>query len=381
MLLAKNLNDRSFYQRLGLDPLLTCLLIIISSVGIFILYSASSGAHSMVLRQLVRLIASFFIMLILAQIPVYKYKVWAPKLFVIGVMLLVSVLIIGKVGKGAQRWLDLGLFRFQPSEIMKIIVPLMLAWYFSQQTLPIAFKKLGYSSLIILIPGLLIAKQPDLGTALMVIFSGCAVIFFAGISYRLIGSLLGLIAITTPFLWYGLHDYQKLRVLNFFDPERDPLGSGYHIIQSKIAIGSGGLFGKGYLNGTQSHLHFLPEHATDFIFAVLGEEFGFLGCIILIAIYFFIIYRSLQIAYLSDDTFSKLLALSLTMNFFLSAFVNMGMVTGILPVVGIPLPLISYGGSSMLVLFASFGLIMSIYSNSNRYRVSTSMKRAYKKHY
>ena len=358
------LNNRSVLKRLHLDPVLTGLLIILSIIGIIILYSASSGAHAMVLRQLIRLFAAFFMMLFFAQIPPYKCKIWAPRLFALGVILLISVLIVGKVGKGAQRWLDLGLFRFQPSEIMKIIVPLMLAWYFSQQTLPISFKKLGWAFFIILVPGILIAKQPDLGTALMVIFSGCAIIFFAGISYKLILSVLGCVSISMPLLWQTLHDYQKLRVLNFLDPERDPLGSGYHIIQSKIALGSGGILGKGYLNGTQSHLHFLPEHATDFIFAVLGEEFGFIGCISLILLYFFIIYRALQISYLSDDTFSKLLSMSLIMNFFLSALVNLGMVTGILPVVGIPLPLISYGGSSMLVLFASFGLIMSIYSQS-----------------
>ena len=354
--------QKSALNKLRLDPLLAGLLLITTLTGLAILFSASSGHHAMVGRQLARLLASVIIMMLFAQIPPHKYRVWAPYLFSIGIALLIAVLLIGKIGKGAQRWLDLGLFRFQPSEIMKIIVPLMLSWYFSQFSLPANIKKIAIASIIILLPGLLIAKQPDLGTALMVMFSGCVVIFFAGISYRLIFSFIGLCSLAAPFLWHMMHEYQKLRVLNFLDPERDPLGSGYHIIQSKIALGSGGLFGKGYLNGTQSHLHFLPEHATDFIFAVLGEELGLVGCLALIVLFCLIIFRALQIAYYSNDTFSKLLTISLTMNFFLSAFVNMGMVTGILPVVGIPLPLVSYGGSSMLGLFASFGMIMSVYS-------------------
>ncbi len=274
------------------------------------------------------------------------------------------MLLIGKIGKGAQRWLDLGFFRFQPSELIKIIAPLMLAWYCSQQTFPINIKKVLWASLIILIPGLLIAKQPDLGTALMVVFSGCIMLYVAGVSYRFIGALIGCCALSAPLLWHVLHDYQKLRVLNFLNPERDPLGSGYHIIQSKIALGSGGLLCKGFLNGSQSQLHFLPEHATDFIFAVIGEEFGFIGCLALIILFALILYRSLKIAYFAHDPFAKLLAVGLTMNFFLSAFVNMGMVTGILPVVGIPLPLVSYGGSSMLVLFASFGILMSVHKQN-----------------
>jgi rod shape determining protein RodA len=242
---------------------------------------------------------------------------------------------------------------------------MMLAWYYSHQTLPIQFKHVAFGGLIIFLPALLIAKQPDLGTALMLVFSGCIVVFFAGISYRLIGIFSAICLFVAPLLWHKMHDYQKLRVLNFLDPERDPLGSGYHIIQSKIAIGSGGIYGKGFLNGSQSHLHFLPEHATDFIFAVLGEELGLIGTLLLLFLFFLIIYRCLYIAYLSEDLFSKLLVVSLTMNFFLSAFVNMGMVAGILPVVGIPLPLISYGGSSMLVLFASFGGIMSVNATKN----------------
>lgn len=353
------LQKPTFVQKLHIDPILLLLITILSITGLIILYSASGASQAMVFRQLVRLLASFAVMLVFAQLPPYKLQAWTPYLFSGAILLLISVLIIGKIGKGAQRWLDFGLFRFQPSELMKIVLPLMLAWYFSNQNLPIQFKSVLTACALLLIPGLLIAKQPDLGTALMVIFSGFSVIFFAGISYRLIFSFLGACTIAAPFLWHALHDYQKLRVLNFLDPERDPLGSGYHIIQSKIALGSGGLFGKGFLNGTQSHLHFLPEHATDFIFAVLGEEFGLIGCLVLIVLFCCILFRAFQISYLTQNTFAKLLSLGLTMNFFLSAFVNMGMVTGILPVVGIPLPLVSYGGSSMLVLFASFGIIMS----------------------
>lgn len=363
--LHHNFKQQTVLGRLRLEPRLTALICLLSLCGIIILYSASSGAHVMVERQLVRLCTSFCIFLMFAQIPIYKCKNWAPYLFGIGMLMLLGVLLVGKVGKGAQRWLDLGFFKFQPSELMKMIVPIMLAWFYSRQTLPIQLKQVIIGGLVIFMPALLIAKQPDLGTALMLVFSGCVVVFFAGISYRLIGMVAVICLSAAPFLWNHMHDYQRLRVLNFLDPERDPLGSGYHIIQSKIAIGSGGVYGKGFLNGSQSHLHFLPEHATDFIFAVLGEEMGLIGCLLLIFLFFMIVYRCLQIAYKCEDLFAKLLVVSLTMNFFLSAFVNMGMVAGILPVVGIPLPLVSYGGSSMLVLFASFGMIMSVYATKH----------------
>lgn len=359
---TSSLKQKTLFERLRLDPILTGFICLLSACGIIILFSASSGAHAMVHRQLMRIVAAFAIFLIFAQIPVHKYRNWAPYLFGVGMAMLVSVLVIGKVGKGAQRWLDLGLFKFQPSEMMKMVVPMMLAWYYSQQTLPIQFKQAMMGGILIFLPALLIAKQPDLGTALMLVFSGCVAVFFAGISYRLIVSISTICLLIAPLMWHKMHAYQKLRVLNFLDPERDPLGSGYHIIQSKIAIGSGGIYGKGYLNGSQSHLHFLPEHATDFIFAVLGEELGLIGCLLLLVLFFLVIYRSLHIAYMSQELFSKLLVVSLTMNFFLSAFVNMGMVVGILPVVGIPLPLVSYGGSSMLVLYASFGIMMSVFS-------------------
>lgn len=362
------LSRRSIWHYLHLDPLLFGYLCLLSLAGLIILYSASSGNHAMVMRQSIRLVASFGILLMFAQCPTYKYQTWTPFLFTLGMALLITVLIIGKMGKGAQRWLDLGVFRFQPSELIKIGLPMMLAWFFAQQNLPPTHKALSLSALLILVPGLLIAKQPDLGTALLVIFSGCTIVFFAGISGRLMFSLAALCSIAMPLIWHKLHEYQKLRVLNFLNPERDPLGSGYHIIQSKIALGSGGLWGKGYLNGTQSHLHFLPEHATDFIFAVVGEEFGLVGCLVLICLFGLILYRSMQIAYQTTNTYAKLLAIGLSMNFFLSAFINMGMVTSILPVVGIPLPLVSYGGSSMLVLFASFGIIMAINADKHVFK-------------
>lgn len=350
----------SAWRRLHLDgPLLGGLCALIT-IGFIILYSAGGRELDVIMRQAIRLTMALGIMLILAQIPPGRYQAWAPWLFAIGISLLLGVLIGGRIGKGAQRWLDLGLLRFQPSEIMKLAVPMMLAWYLHPQRLPPNTTVLLISCMIIGIPALLIAKQPDLGTALLIAGSGLCVILLAGISWRLVGMLVVLASAAAPVLWHFMHDYQQERVLTFFNPERDPLGSGYHIIQSKIAIGSGGLFGKGWLNGTQSHLQFLPEHATDFIFGVCSEEFGFIGNIILISIYLFIIGRGIYISTQAQDTFSRLLAGSISLMFFISMFVNMGMVSGILPVVGVPLPLVSYGGTSMITVIASFGLLMSI---------------------
>lgn len=363
-----SLTPLRFWTRVNLDPYLLLSLILLSGLGLFILLSASNGNHAMVFRQCTRLLLSYLVLFIFAQIPPHRYKTWAPTLFTLTLVLLLAVLLVGKVGKGAQRWLDFGIFRFQPSEIMKILTPMMIAWYVSNKLLPINLRDASIALLIVVTPALFIAKQPDLGTALMVVFSGITVLFFAGISYRVILAFSTLITFTTPLLWHYLHDYQKQRVLTFLNPEMDPLGTGYHIIQSKIAIGSGGLFGKGWLGGSQSHLHFLPEHTTDFIFAVLGEEFGLVGCVILIFSFTLIIVRSFYIASVAPTAFTRLLTISLTANFFLSAFVNMGMVTGILPVVGIPLPLVSYGGSSMIVFFASFGILMSIYSSRTYFR-------------
>lgn len=343
-------------------PLLGLLLLLIS-LGLIILYSASNENMAMVLRQGIRLILALFIMIVFAFIPPHKYKIWTPWIYSIGLALLVAVMLKGKIGKGAQRWLDLGFFRFQPSEIMKLAVPMMAAWYIDRKSLPMGLKTLTITAFFIFIPAVLIAKQPDLGTGIMVVASGLSVIFVAGISMRIIALVLIGAATAAPLLWHVMHDYQKQRIFTLLNPEHDPLGTGYHIIQSKIAIGSGGAFGKGWLTGSQSHLNFLPEHATDFIFAVSGEEFGFVGGLILIILVVLISLRSLHIAMKAQTTFTRLLASSLAMTFFLSAFVNIGMVMGILPVVGIPLPLVSYGGSAMITFLTSFGILMSISSH------------------
>jgi len=351
---------RSFWQYIHIDvPLLLGILLLIAA-GLTILYSASSQNLQLVEQQVLHIGLGLAVMLLFAQINPSTYQRWALWLYLLGIVLLITVLIGGHIGKGAERWLNLGFIRFQPSEMMKLALPMFLAWHYHRIHLPLSTSTIIFSAIIIFIPVLLTAKQPDLSTALLLIIAGGTVLLLAGLSWYLIGTLIGMGALCAPFVWYLLHDYQRQRVLTFLNPERDPLGSGYHIIQSKIAIGSGGLFGKGWLNGTQSHLHFLPEHSTDFIFAVCGEEFGFMGNIILIVIFMSIIGRGLYITMHAQDTFNRLLAGSLTLTFFVSFFVNMGMVTGILPVAGLPLPLVSYGGSSMMTLMASFGILMSI---------------------
>jgi rod shape determining protein RodA len=347
-------------KSLHLDLPLLGLLLVLISFGLFILYSASNANMGMIMRQSLRLIVATLIMVILGFIPPHKYKVWTPWIYGVGLGLLIAVMLMGKIGKGAQRWLELGLFRFQPSEIMKLAVPMMAAWYFDRQSNPSTAKSLGVAGLIIFVPALLIAKQPDLGTAIMVAAAGLSVIFIAGIRFKIILAIALMIGAAVPLVWHSMHDYQKQRVYTLLDPEQDPLGSGYHIIQSKIAIGSGGLMGKGWLQGSQSHLNFLPEHATDFIFAVNGEEFGFVGGFAVIMLIALISLRSLSIASNAQTTFTRLLAASLAMSFFFSGFVNIGMVMGIIPVVGIPLPLVSYGGTAMVTFLASFGILMSI---------------------
>ncbi|MFC3908576.1 rod shape-determining protein RodA [Legionella dresdenensis] len=331
--------------------------------GMLILYSASNQDLSMIMRQSMRLVFALSVMLVFAMIPPHKYKIWTPWLYGTGLCLLLAVMVMGKIGKGAQRWLDLGVFRFQPSEIMKLAIPMMAAWYLDRKTVPIDFKTLITAVIMIFIPALLIAKQPDLGTAIMVIFAGLSAIFVAGIRIRIIVLVGALACAAAPLLWHVMHDYQKKRIITLLNPEQDPLGAGYHIIQSKIAIGSGGAFGKGWLQGSQSHLNFLPEHATDFIFAVSGEEFGFAGSAILIVLCILVALRGLHIARQAQTSYTRLLAASLAMTFFLSAFVNIGMVMGILPVVGIPLPLVSYGGTALVTFMASFGILMSISSH------------------
>ena len=346
-----------------LDIPLLLGLIVLSVIGLVVLYSSSGQDTGMIIRQLTRLCFAFTIMFILAQIPPHYIEYWAPWLYGIGLLLLVAVMLFGEAGKGAQRWLDLGLFRFQPSEIMKLAVPVMVAWYLADNPLPPSGKHLFYSVLLIIVPVIFIAKQPDLGTALLVASSGVFVLLLSGIRWKQVAVFLLCLAVSAPLLWYNLHDYQKARVITFLNPENDPLGTGYHIIQSKIAIGSGGLFGKGWMNGSQSHLKFLPERSTDFIFAVLGEEFGFTGILFVLALYLFVIIRGLYIATQAQDTFARLLAGALILTFFVYIFVNIGMVAGLLPVVGIPLPLISYGGTSMVTVMAAFGILMSIHTH------------------
>lgn len=356
----ENSQYRSFWQWIHIDlPLFISVLLLIT-FGFFVLYSAGNQQFTTIEKQAMHIGLSMMVMFVLAQIPPNTYQRWAIWIYALSLLALFAVLIFGHIGKGAERWLKLGFFRFQPSEVMKLAIPMMLAAHFQKVHLPLTFRNIFFAMIIIFVPVILTAKQPDLGTAILLMIAGISVLFLAGIRWRLIiGAVIAFIC-SLPVLWYFLHDYQRRRVLTLFNPERDPLGSGYHIIQSKIAIGSGGLFGKGWLNGTQSHLNFLPEHSTDFIFAVSGEEFGFLGSLILIFLFMLIICRGLYIAIHAQDTFTRLLAGSLILTFFASFFINVGMVTGILPVVGIPLPLVSYGGTSMVTIMATFGILMSI---------------------
>jgi rod shape determining protein RodA len=343
-------------------PLLVGVLLL-SAFGLVVLYSASGENLGQVERQAVRILVALVVMLAVAQLNPTTLRRWSPWLYVVGLAMLLAVLVFGEVGKGAQRWLDLGIVRFQPSEMVKLAVPLMIAWYLAEKRLPPSWQRLAVAAVLIVVPVLMIAKQPDLGTALLVASAGIFVLFLAGISWRLIGGLAVAGAAVAPVVWYLMRDYQRQRVLTFLDPEKDPLGAGYHIIQSKIAIGSGGLYGKGWLNGTQSQLDFLPERHTDFIFAVLSEEFGLIGVVVLLSLYLFVIARGLYIATRAQDTFTRLLAGSLTLVFFVYLFVNTGMVTGLLPVVGVPLPLVSYGGTSLVTLMAGFGMLMSIHTH------------------
>jgi rod shape determining protein RodA len=349
---------------LHLDGPLLLGILTVSGLGLFVLYSAGSQNEDLVIRQGVRIAVAATSMLLIAQIHPKYLRIWSPWMFLAGIVLLVLVLVMGDVGKGAQRWLDIGIVRFQPSEIMKLAVPMMAAWYLHERPLPPTLKEtLIVIFLIALMPAALIARQPDLGTALLIAASGILVILLAGMSIRLILAFGASGLAAAPLLWMNMRDYQKQRVLTFLNPESDPLGSGYHIIQSKIAIGSGGIFGKGWLNGTQAQLEFLPERATDFIFAVLGEEFGLLGLLALLLLYLLIIARGLYIASQAQDTFGRLLAGSISLTFFVYVFVNTGMVTGLLPVVGVPLPLVSYGGTSMVTLMAGFGILMSVHTH------------------
>jgi rod shape determining protein RodA len=351
---------RLYIQLFHLDKPLLLGLFTLSCFGLVTLYSAAGQDLDMVLRQAMRIGMGFGILILLAQIRLQQIIRWIPWLYVGGVSLLVIVLIIGDISKGSQRWLDLGVVRFQPSEMMKIIVPLMVTWYLSDRPLPPNLSRVIISMALTIVPVLLIAKQPDLGTALLIGSSGMFVLFLAGLSWRIIFSFIAAAPVAIWALWHVLHDYQRQRVLTLLDPENDPLGTGYHIIQSIIAIGSGGVYGKGWLNGTQSHLEFLPERTTDFIFAVYSEEFGLIGIILLLMVYLFVIVRGIIVASRAQGTFSRLFSGGLIFTFFVYIFVNMGMVMGVLPVVGLPLPLISYGGTSVVTLMAGFGLFMAV---------------------
>lgn len=351
--------QKSLFYRLHIDPLLLIGLFSLMAISLTTLYSVAG--YEMLVRQLIRLGIALAAMFIMAQIPPEMYQRWTPAIFIICVLMLVAVPIVGHTGKGAQRWLDLGFTKFQPSEIMKLIMPFMVAYYVSQYTLPPRLKNIFISLIILLVPTLLIAMQPDLGTSILVASSGIFVLFLSGLSWLYILIAFAAVLAFVPVLWfYLMHDYQRSRVMTLFNPEADPLGAGYHIIQSKIAIGSGGVSGKGWLEGTQSQLEFLPERHTDFVFSVFSEEFGFVGILLLLSIYLFIIARGLWIANTAQDAFTKLVAGSITLTFFVYIFVNIGMVSGLLPVVGVPLPLISYGGTSIVTLLAGFGVLMSI---------------------
>lgn len=346
-------------RSLHLDWQLTFSLIIIFILGLLVLYSTKMDL-TLVNKQSIRIGIALIIMVTLANIHPRYIKSWTVWFYIFSLSLLILVLVFGNTSKGAQRWLNFGFIRFQPAELMKLSVPLMVAFHFDNKLLPPTIKALFLPVLYIGIPVGLIAIQPDLGTAIIVAASGLLVVFFSGIRWRFIISSCVTGIAFAPFMWFWLRDYQRSRILTLLNPEKDPLGSGYHIIQSKIAIGSGGLYGKGWLQGTQSHLEFLPERTTDFIFAVLGEEFGLIGILLLLLFYTLIIIRGLYIGVQAQDTFSRLVCGSLTMTFFVYVFVNIGMVSGILPVVGVPLPLISYGGTSMVTILAGFGIIMSI---------------------
>ncbi len=348
----------------NLDPMLLCILLAIAGFGLLVLCSAADASEAVIRAQGVRLMAGFGLMLVIAQIPPYVLARITPVLYLFGLILLILTYPFGYEVNGSKRWLRIpGLINLQPSELMKVFLPMVMAWYLNERHLPPAAKPLTIGLGLMLLPFSLILLQPDLGTALLVASSGALVLLLAGLSWRFLFRLLLLVLAAAPAIWFLIRGYQRQRILTLFDPESDPLGAGWNIIQSKIAIGSGGLTGKGLFNGTQSHLDFLPETQTDFIVAVLAEELGFVGVVSLLSLYGLLMFRGLLISLQAQDTYGRLLAGSITFTFVVYVFVNIGMVSGILPVVGIPLPLVSYGGSSILTLFAGFGILMSIHSH------------------
>ncbi|OGT03662.1 MAG: rod shape-determining protein RodA [Gallionellales bacterium RBG_16_57_15] len=353
---------RQLWQRfiVHLDrPLLLgiCLLLLTS---LLVLYSADNASWGQPLNQMLNIAVALTCMWLVANLPLHYLMRTAVPIYLLGMALLVGVALFGEISHGARRWLNLGVATIQPSELMKIGVPLMMAWYFEKHEATLTMKNYIVATLLLLVPVGLIARQPDLGTAILISASGFYVLFLAGLSWRVMGGLFVAALAGAPLIWSMLHDYQRLRIMMLFDPSQDALGKGYHTIQATIAVGSGGLLGKGYLKGTQTHLDFLPERTTDFIFAVYSEEFGLIGSLILLSLYFFVIARGFVITANASTYFTRLMAGSITLIFATYAFVNMGMVSGILPVVGVPLPLVSYGGTSMLTLLLGFGMLMSI---------------------
>ncbi len=349
-------------RALGLDGPLTGVLALIVSIGILVVYSASGQNVKMVEHHLGNIAIAITALLVLAKFSSPQYlRLFTPAAYVVGILLLAVVAVTGHIGKGAQRWLDIGFLRFQPSEIMKLAVPMMCAWYMHERPLPPTFWDLIVMGVLIMIPTAMIVVQPDLGTALLIAASGLIVMLLAGMDFRIILVSIPLLGTGAWGAWHFIHDYQRQRILTFLNPETDPLGAGYHIIQSQIAIGSGGVFGKGYMNGSQAQLEFLPERSTDFIFAVIGEEFGLLGQLLILTLYGAVIGRALYLSMQGQDTFARLTGGAIALSFFVYVFVNSGMVSGILPVVGVPLPLISYGGTSMVTLLAGFGILMSLH--------------------
>ncbi len=362
--LSPRLNSirRRWFSQPRVDLPLLLGLLAICAVGLITLYSAGEHNPRLIINQALRMGIGFVAMYVLSRIPPHVFRAWAPALYAITLFLLIAVLILGE-GRGSNRWLDLKIIRFQPSEIMKLAMPMMLAWFMHPRVLPPNWSMLGIGAILILVPALLVAKQPDLGTAILIVMSGAFVIYLAGVSWWRIAGLTTLGLAAMPVLWQFMHEYQRNRVRMLFDPSADALGNGWNIIQSKIAVGSGGLFGKGWMNSTQGRLDYLPEHTTDFIFAVYSEEFGLLGVIFILLLYAFVVARALWIAAEAKDTFSRLLGGAIALSFSVYVVVNGGMVAGLLPVVGVPMPLVSYGGTSAVSLLASFGILMSIHAH------------------
>jgi len=355
------------WRRVHVDGVLLVLLILVMGFGIVVLYSASGHNTAYLERQIVFMAGGLLLMFCVAQVPLRYLEYWAAAPYIIGLLLLTAVFFVGDGAKGAQRWLDLGFLRFQPSEILRIAVPLMLSSFLGQRLLPPEARHVLLALALILVPGVLVAEQPDLGTALLVMSAGFFVLFLAGLRKRwMVGAIVIVISIAPLFWWYLLHDYQRNRILTLIDPQADKLGAGWNIIQSTTAIGSGGWSGKGWFQGTQSQLDFLPEGHTDFIIAVLGEEFGLIGVLMLLTLYMLIVLRGVMISLEAQTMFGRLLAGSITLTFFVYVFVNMGMVSGLLPVVGVPLPLVSYGGTSIMTLMIGFGMLMAVSTEKQR---------------